>query len=119
MRLRPDLATLQDSPAWPVLISNLLQWQASLAPGLARPNIRLGDEAVFTFALPREPATQQVPDRVEIYPFYARRTKDGVDHDWCRQLYITGGLGKEAGAGGLFRIDLAGARGLKILPKKK
>ena len=35
------------------------------------------------------------------------------------QLYITGGLGKEAGAGGLFRIELAGAKGLKILPEKK
>lgn len=35
------------------------------------------------------------------------------------QLYITGGLGKEAGPGGLFRIDLVGAKGLKILPEKK
>jgi gluconolactonase len=35
------------------------------------------------------------------------------------QLYITGGLGKEAGGGGLFRIELVGARGLKILPEMK
>ena len=35
------------------------------------------------------------------------------------QLYITGGLGKEAGGGGLFRLDLPGVRGLKILPEKK
>ena len=34
------------------------------------------------------------------------------------QLYITGGLGKEAGGGGLFRLDLPGVRGLTILPKK-
>jgi gluconolactonase len=34
------------------------------------------------------------------------------------QLYITGGLGKEAGPGGLFRIELPGVRGLVILPKK-
>jgi gluconolactonase len=34
------------------------------------------------------------------------------------QLFITGGIGPEAGAGGLFRIDL-GARGLVILPPKK
>ncbi len=33
-------------------------------------------------------------------------------------LYITGGLGKEAGAGGLFRIQLEGVKGLVILPKK-
>ena len=34
------------------------------------------------------------------------------------QLFITGGLGKEAGKGGLFRIDL-GVKGLVILPAKK
>jgi gluconolactonase len=32
------------------------------------------------------------------------------------QLYITGGLGAEAGGGGLFRIQLKGVRGLTILP---
>jgi gluconolactonase len=40
----------------------------------------------------------------------------GPDMD---QLYITGGLGKEAGPGALFRIRLEGVRGLVILPKKK
>ena len=34
------------------------------------------------------------------------------------QLFITGGLGVEAGRGGLFRIDL-GAKGLVILPAKQ
>jgi gluconolactonase len=33
------------------------------------------------------------------------------------QLFITGGIGKEAGEGGLFRIDL-GVKGLVILPAK-
>lgn len=33
------------------------------------------------------------------------------------QLFITGGLGAESGAGGLFRIDL-GVKGLVILPQK-
>jgi sugar lactone lactonase YvrE len=33
-------------------------------------------------------------------------------------LYITGGLGKEAGPGGLFRIVLKGTKGLDILPAK-
>jgi gluconolactonase len=33
------------------------------------------------------------------------------------QLFITGGIGPEAGAGGLFRIDL-GVKGLVILPAK-
>lgn len=39
----------------------------------------------------------------------------GPKHD---QLFITGGIGKEAGEGGLFRIDL-GVKGLVILPAKK
>jgi gluconolactonase len=34
------------------------------------------------------------------------------------QLYITGGLGKEGGAGGVYRLDLKGVRGLVILPKR-
>jgi gluconolactonase len=32
------------------------------------------------------------------------------------QLFVTGGLGKEAGKGGLFRLDL-GVKGLRILPE--
>lgn len=39
----------------------------------------------------------------------------GPKHD---QLFITGGIGKEAGEGGLFRIDL-GVKGLVILPAAK
>jgi len=34
------------------------------------------------------------------------------------QLFVTGGLGKESGGGGLFRLDL-GVKGLVILPAKK
>jgi hypothetical protein len=52
LRLRPDLSTLPRSLAWPVLIDNLLAWHASLAPGLDRPNLRLGEEAVLTLAEP-------------------------------------------------------------------
>ena len=39
----------------------------------------------------------------------------GPNHD---QLFVTGGLNAEAGAGGLFRLDIA-AKGLVILPVKK
>jgi gluconolactonase len=39
----------------------------------------------------------------------------GPNHD---QLFVTGGLGAEAGGGGLFRLDL-GVKGLVILPPKK
>jgi len=34
------------------------------------------------------------------------------------QLFVTGGLGAEAGPGGLFRLDL-GVKGLKVLPSEK
>jgi gluconolactonase len=34
------------------------------------------------------------------------------------QLFITGGLGAQSGAGGVFRIDL-GVKGLVILPERK
>jgi gluconolactonase len=39
----------------------------------------------------------------------------GANHD---QLFVTGGLGVEAGPGGLFRLDL-GVKGLDILPRRK
>lgn len=47
LRLRPDLSTLQNSPNLPILMWNLLQWRASQAPGLERPNLRLGEVAVL------------------------------------------------------------------------
>ena len=34
------------------------------------------------------------------------------------QLFVTGGLGPEAGPGGVFRLDL-GVPGLKVLPASK
>lgn len=43
LRLRPDFSTLQNSPNWPILMWNLLQWRASQTPGLERANLRLGD----------------------------------------------------------------------------
>ena len=47
LRLQPDFSTLQNSPNWPILMWNLLQWRASQTPGLERPNLRLGDIAVL------------------------------------------------------------------------
>ena len=51
LRLRPDLSTLQNSPNWPILIWNLLQWRGSQTPGLERANLRLGEVAVLTTKL--------------------------------------------------------------------
>lgn len=47
LRLRPELSTLQQTPNWPILISNLIAWRASVAPGLRQPNVRLGGEATL------------------------------------------------------------------------
>ncbi len=74
LRLRPDLSTLTQSPAWPALVWNLVQWRATFQPGLARANVRLGEEAVWT--LNASPASAEVtrPDgAVSTVPVYARR----------------------------------------------
>lgn len=47
LRLRPDLSTLQATPNWPVLIWNLINWRAQVAPGLRPVNVRLGGEVVL------------------------------------------------------------------------
>ena len=41
---RPDLSTLQRTPAWPVLIWNLLSWRASELPGISQSNVRMGSD---------------------------------------------------------------------------
>jgi hypothetical protein len=62
LRLRPELSTVQDAPGWPILFWNLLQWRAADKPGLRRVNLRLGEQAVMTFATPRESAGAIAPD---------------------------------------------------------
>ncbi|HEY8458738.1 MAG TPA: BatA domain-containing protein, partial [Blastocatellia bacterium] len=48
LRLRPDLSTLQETPNWPILIWNLINWRAQSAPGLRQRNLRLGGDAALT-----------------------------------------------------------------------
>lgn len=56
MRLRPELSTLHETPNWPILISNLIEWRASVAPGLRQANVVLGGTANVTL----EPDVQSV-----------------------------------------------------------
>ena len=49
-RLSPAASTLQETPDWPILAWNLLQWRASESEGLAEPNVRLGGEALLRVA---------------------------------------------------------------------
>jgi hypothetical protein len=61
-RLRQDLSTLTQSPAWPELMWNLVSWRAAHLPGFDRTNIRLGDEAVCNFPTPVERVELRGPD---------------------------------------------------------
>jgi hypothetical protein len=65
LRLRPDLSTLQDTPNWPALIQNLIQWRASQSAGLSRVNVRLGEEVTATFQSAKETVQLTPPDGKE------------------------------------------------------
>ncbi len=44
-------------------------------------------------AIEREMGNEFFPDRIQFFPLYPRRDSDGiVDHDWCRDQYLTGAL---------------------------
>jgi len=44
-------------------------------------------------ALEREMGSEFLPDRIQFFPLYPRRDSAGnLDHDWCRDQYLTGGL---------------------------
>ena len=62
LRLRPDLSTLQNSPNWPVLMWNILQWRASQTPGLNRNNFRLGEAVTLIAKLGTEAVQIVSPD---------------------------------------------------------
>ncbi|MSR66217.1 MAG: hypothetical protein EXS24_02455 [Pedosphaera sp.] len=47
MNWTPEMSNLQQSPNWPILFWNLLQWRASQQPGLATRNFRLGQDVGF------------------------------------------------------------------------
>jgi aerotolerance regulator-like protein len=47
LRLRPDLSTLQETPNWPILIWNLINWRSLSAPGIESANVRLGADAAL------------------------------------------------------------------------
>ncbi len=75
LRLRPDLSTLTQSPAWPALVWNLVHWRAAFQPGLDRANVRLGEEVTWT--LTTAPAAVEVTrpgGETSTVPVHARRT---------------------------------------------
>jgi len=44
LNLNPELSTLQNTPDWPILFWNILQWRIAEMPGLKESNARLGTE---------------------------------------------------------------------------
>jgi len=44
LNLNPELSTLQNTPNWPILFWNILQWRMAEMPGLKESNTRLGAE---------------------------------------------------------------------------
>jgi hypothetical protein len=65
LRLQPDLSKLQDSPNWPILVDNLVQWRALALPGLSRVNLRPGEETVLTLDSAAERVQLRTPDGKE------------------------------------------------------
>lgn len=64
LRLRPDLSTLPQSPNWPILIWNLINWRAMVSPGLRQTNIRLGGDATLAVESGVESVKVVDPQRV-------------------------------------------------------
>lgn len=63
-RLRPDLSTLQDSPDWPILIWNILNWRTAQTIGPNRLNVRLGETVTVAFPIPpRDKVRLTLPGR--------------------------------------------------------
>lgn len=60
LNFNPNLSTVQNTPDWPILFWNLLQWRAAELPGVKDSNIRLGtDEDLRTTG---DPVTVILPD---------------------------------------------------------
>lgn len=47
LNFNPNLSTLQNTPDWPILFWNLLQWRTGEMPGLKENNLRLGAEVML------------------------------------------------------------------------
>ena len=62
VRLRHDISSLTESPAWPVLVWNLVHWRAAHLPGLDRANIRLDEEVLWSLGGKGDQATVKRPD---------------------------------------------------------
>lgn len=65
MKFSPDNSTLQNSPNWPVLIYNLLEWRSRTLPGLIKNNYRAGEKVQFNAPPETHTLTVSTPDNRE------------------------------------------------------
>jgi hypothetical protein len=74
LRFQPAAATLQETPNWPILFWNLLQWRMDEAEGLAAVNVRAGAEVSLRLdqAVPAVKVRQPDGTTAELKP--ARRS---------------------------------------------
>jgi hypothetical protein len=87
LKLRQDLSTLLESPAWPALIWNMVQWRALYLPGLDRTNVRLGQEASWTLGSHTESIEIASPDgEVSSMPVHGRRVTVRAEHPGIYRL---------------------------------
>jgi hypothetical protein len=63
LNFNPELSTVQNTPDWPVLFWNLLQWRVAEMPGLKDANARLGADVILKTT--GEAVTVTQPDGVK------------------------------------------------------
>jgi len=62
LQISPDMSTLQENPAWPAIVWNLLQWRAGEGEGLREHNIRAGMVTAVAVAPGVRKITAALPD---------------------------------------------------------
>jgi hypothetical protein len=89
IRFSPEYSRLQKSPAWPVLIWNLVQWRASQGPGPSRANVRLGEEAVLGLPAETRSARVVLPDGTrQTLPVHGQRVVIPADDVGVYQVHL-------------------------------
>lgn len=74
LRFRPDLSTVQQTPVFPILLANLIEWRKQALPGLRESNLRMGAQA--SLALPVDRNTVTITD-----PAGARREAKAEENE--------------------------------------
>jgi hypothetical protein len=86
-RLKHDLSTLTESPAWPVLVWNLVRWRAAHLPGLDRVNVRVGEDVTGTLSSPAQTIELTTPEeRTVTLPVRNRRATVRADRPGVYRL---------------------------------